>query len=210
MTGGAERVAHISPPPCFGPSVKAYFLVHVRSLHLSTILLFLSLIFCLCWLWRNRELVWDIVRGKFAKQLLSVFFLPNEVISYVYKGQSICSVLMNMQHHEVVQSIVFRCWVQIRLHPLKSWKWSFTNGIGCWHDISGLFFDSDCFFDYTGLCVTSAWFYPRWTCSLPIFDLFGFLFWWLLWRHCKTFDINAQKAKFYSSTVVYFLHWRTS
>ena len=66
-------------------------------------LLFLSLIFRLCWLWRNRELVWDIVRGKLAKQLLSVFFLPNEVISYVYKGQSICSVLVNMQNHEVVQ-----------------------------------------------------------------------------------------------------------
>ena len=31
-------MAHInSPPPRFGPSVKAYFLVHVRSLHLSTI-----------------------------------------------------------------------------------------------------------------------------------------------------------------------------
>ena len=27
--------------------------------------------------------------------------------------------------------------------------------------ISGLFFDSDCFFDYTRLCVTSAWFYPQ-------------------------------------------------
>ena len=27
--------------------------------------------------------------------------------------------------------------------------------------ISGSFFDSDCFFDYTRLCVTSAWFYPR-------------------------------------------------
>ena len=37
MTGGAERVAHINSPPRFGPSVKAYFLVHVRSLHLSTI-----------------------------------------------------------------------------------------------------------------------------------------------------------------------------
>ena len=35
----------------------------------------------------NRELVWDFVRGKFTKQLLSVFFLPNEVVSYVYKGQ---------------------------------------------------------------------------------------------------------------------------
>ena len=66
-------------------------------------LLFLSLIFRLSWLWWNRELVWDIVRGKFAKQLLSVFFLPNEVISYVYKGQSICSALVNMQHPEVAQ-----------------------------------------------------------------------------------------------------------
>ena len=27
--------------------------------------------------------------------------------------------------------------------------------------ISGLFFDSDCFFEYTRLWVTSAWFYPR-------------------------------------------------
>ena len=73
MTGGAERVAHINSPSRFGPSVKAYFLVHVRSLHLFCLqyLLFLSLIFRLCWLWRNRELVWDIVRGKFAKQLLS-------------------------------------------------------------------------------------------------------------------------------------------
>ena len=49
------------------------------------------------------------VRGKFAKQLLSVFFLPNEVINYVYKGESICSVLVNMQHHEVVQSRVSSC-----------------------------------------------------------------------------------------------------
>ena len=48
-------------------------------------LLYLSLIFRLCWLWGNWELVWDIIRGKFAKQVLSVFFLPNEVISYVYK-----------------------------------------------------------------------------------------------------------------------------
>ena len=37
MTGGAERVAHINSPSRFGPSVKAYFFVHVRSLHLSTI-----------------------------------------------------------------------------------------------------------------------------------------------------------------------------
>ena len=66
-----------------------------------------------------------------------------------------------------------------------------------------LFFDSDCFLDYTRLCVTSAWFYPR-KCSLLIFDLFGFLVRRLLRRHCKTFNINAQKPKFYSSTVVYF------
>ena len=37
MAGGGERVAHVNPPPGFGPSVEAYFLVHVRSPHLSTI-----------------------------------------------------------------------------------------------------------------------------------------------------------------------------
>ena len=41
MTGGggrgAEQVAHINFTARFGPSVEAYFLVHVRSLHLSTI-----------------------------------------------------------------------------------------------------------------------------------------------------------------------------
>ena len=36
--------------------------------------------------------------------------------------------------------------------------------------ISGLFFDSDCFFDHTRLCVTSAWFYTRQKCSLLVFD----------------------------------------
>ena len=36
--------------------------------------------------------------------------------------------------------------------------------------ISGLFFDSDCFFDYTRLCVTSAWFYSRKKCSLLVFN----------------------------------------
>ena len=41
--------------------------------------------------------------------MISVFFLPNEFISYVYKGQSICSVLVNMQHHEVVQTRLSRC-----------------------------------------------------------------------------------------------------
>ena len=106
------------PPPASVPRLKDtswYVSDHYICLQY---LLFLSLIFRLCWLWRNRELVWDIVRGKFAKQLLSVFFLPNEVISYVYKGQNICSVLVNMQHHAVVQSRVSRCWAQIRIHPL--------------------------------------------------------------------------------------------
>ena len=58
-----------------------------------------------------------------------------------------------------------------------------------------LFFDSDCFLDYTRLCVTSAWFYPR-KCSLLIFDLFGFLVRRLLRRHCKTFNVNAQNLSF--------------
>ena len=110
MAGGAERVAHInSPPPAPVPRLKyrSWYMSH--SYICLQCLLFLSLIFRLCWLWGNRELVWDIVRRKFAKHLLSVFFLPNEVISYVYKGQSICSVLVNMQHHEVVQSRLSRC-----------------------------------------------------------------------------------------------------
>ena len=121
MTGGrwgAERVAPINSTPASVPRLKHtswYMSDHCICLQY---LLFLSLIFRLCWLWRNRELVWDIVCGKFAKQLLSVFFLPSEVISYVHKGQSICSVFVNMQHHEVVQSRVSRCWAQIRLHPL--------------------------------------------------------------------------------------------
>ena len=100
--GGLSEGPTLTPPsPRFRPSLKHtpwYMSGHYICLQY---LLFLSLIFRLCWLWRNRELVWDIVRGKFAKQLLSVFFLPNEVISYVYKGQSICSVLLNMQHHEL-------------------------------------------------------------------------------------------------------------
>jgi len=36
--------------------------------------------------------------------------------------------------------------------------------------ISGLFFDSDCSFDHTRLCVTSAWFYTRQKCSVLVFD----------------------------------------
>ena len=56
---------------------------------------FLSQIFRLCWLWRNRELVRDIVRRKFSKQLLPVFFLPNEVISYVYRGRRFDSCFWN-------------------------------------------------------------------------------------------------------------------
>ena len=42
--GGSERVAHNNslPPLRFGPSVKEYCLVHVRSLHLSKILFVLA------------------------------------------------------------------------------------------------------------------------------------------------------------------------
>ena len=121
MTGEAERVAHIKSPPPTPASVPRlkhtswYMSDHYLCLQY---LLFLSLSFRLCWLRRNRELVWDIVGGKFAKQLLSVFFVPNEVISYFYKDQSICSVLVNMQHHVVFQvglSLVhfdpFRFWL---------------------------------------------------------------------------------------------------
>ena len=70
MTGGAERVA-INSLPASVPRLQHtswYMSDHFICLQY---LLFLSLIFRLCWLWRNRELVWDIVRGKFAKQLLS-------------------------------------------------------------------------------------------------------------------------------------------
>ena len=108
MTGGAERVAHIKFPPPHPASVPRF---KHTSWYMSDdyiclqYLFFLSLIFRLRWLWRNRELVWDIIRGKFAKQLLSVFFLPNEVstTSTRDKGQSICSVLVNRQNHEVVR-----------------------------------------------------------------------------------------------------------
>ena len=34
--GGSNDWPTLTPPPGFGPSVKAYFLVHFRSLHLST------------------------------------------------------------------------------------------------------------------------------------------------------------------------------
>ena len=37
MTGGLSEWPALTPPTGFGPSVKAYFLVHVISLHLSTI-----------------------------------------------------------------------------------------------------------------------------------------------------------------------------
>ena len=59
------------PPPTSVPWLKhtsCYMSDHCICLQY---LLFLSLIFCLCWLWRNRELVWDIVHGKLAKQWLS-------------------------------------------------------------------------------------------------------------------------------------------
>ena len=118
-----------SPHPRLGPSVNAYCLVHVTSLHLSKILFVLASNFRLYWLWRNKELVLDIVRGKFAKQLLSVFFLPNEVISYVYKvGASVLSLCTCniMRWFSLESPVVER----------KYEKQSFTSGIGRWHDVS--------------------------------------------------------------------------
>jgi len=116
MTGGAERVVPINSTPASVPRLKHtswYMSDHYICLQY---LLFLSLIFRLCWLWRNRELVWDIVRGKFAKQLFSVFFLPNEAISYVHGGQSICSVLVNMQHR--LQRLDLEGWVVSSSFPV--------------------------------------------------------------------------------------------
>ena len=135
MTGGAERVPTLTtpPPPASVPRLKhTPWYMSDRYICLQY-LLFLSLIFCLCWLWRNRELVWDIVRGKFAKQL--------------HSGSSLIRIVSSTTPGSV--SLVH----------------------GFTHDKN---------------------------------DLFGFLFRRLLWRHCKTFNINAQKPKFYSSTVVYF------
>ena len=82
----------LTPPPPFAsvPRLKHTSWYMLDPYICLQYLLFLSLIFRLCWLSRNRELVWDIARRKFAKQLLS-----------------------------------------------------------------------GCFFDYTRLFVTNAWFYPR-------------------------------------------------
>ena len=44
-------------------------------------LLFLSLIFRLCWLWRNRELVWDIVRGNLANNCFRFSFSPTKSLA---------------------------------------------------------------------------------------------------------------------------------
>ena len=110
MTGGPSKWRTLTPPT--SPPQASVLRLKCTSWYMSNhyiclqYVLFLSLIFRLCWLWPNKELVWDIVGGKFSKQLLSVFFLHNKVISYVYRGRSICSVLVNMQHHMVVQSRV--------------------------------------------------------------------------------------------------------
>ena len=71
MTGGAERVAPVdSPSPASVPRLKHtswYMSHHYICLQY---LLFLSLIFRLCWLWRNRELVWISFAEKLARQFL--------------------------------------------------------------------------------------------------------------------------------------------
>ena len=73
----------------------------------------------------------------------------------------------------VYNTLTFFGWYGLSDTLTRTWSW----GLNClfvvllfssyccrWLQIifiSGLFFDSDCFSDYTGLCVTSAWFYPR-------------------------------------------------
>ena len=90
MTGGLSKWPTLTPPPASVPRLKHsswYISDHICLRYL----LFLPLILRLRWLWRNRELVWDIGRGKFAKQLLSVPpFPPNEVNCYLHKGRSTC------------------------------------------------------------------------------------------------------------------------
>ena len=89
MTGGAERVAHINLPPSFGPLVKAYILVH-HYICLQYIL------FSVCVDFDEIDKLFGI---SFVENLANNcfgFLSPNEVISYVYKGQSICSVLVNV------------------------------------------------------------------------------------------------------------------
>ena len=71
--GGLSEWPTLTPrPPASVPRLKHtswYMWDHYICLQY---LLFLSLIFRLCWLWRNRELVWDIVRGKFANNCFRV------------------------------------------------------------------------------------------------------------------------------------------
>ena len=69
-------------------------------------LLFLSLIFRLCWLWRNRELVWDIVRGKFAKQLLSGCSLIR-IVSSTTQGS--VSLVHGFTHDKTVPCLFSTC-----------------------------------------------------------------------------------------------------
>ena len=87
--GGSERVAHINSLPRFGPSVKAYFLVHVRSLH------------------------WSSIPFVLVSNFPFVLTLTKSRTCLGYRSWKIC------------QTIAF-----------------------------GSFFDSDCFFDFTRLCVT--------------------------------------------------------
>ena len=88
MTGeGQSEWPTLTLPPDLGPSVEAYFLVHVRSLHLSTIPLVLVSNFPFV------EVDFDEIENLFGVSFALVLFLPNEVISYVYKckDRNICS-----------------------------------------------------------------------------------------------------------------------
>ena len=67
--GGGERVAHVSsllsPPPTSVLRLKRTSWYMSDHYICQQYLWFLSLIFHLCWLWRNRELVWDIACFRF-------------------------------------------------------------------------------------------------------------------------------------------------
>ena len=110
--GGLSEWPTLTPPPPSLPPLKAYMSDHYICLQY---LLYLSLIFRLCWLWRNRELVWDIVHGKFAKQLLSVFFLPKVVISYISTG-----VRASIPDCTEEQQCIILIWSTILWNPLTA------------------------------------------------------------------------------------------
>ena len=104
-----------------------------------------------------------------------------------------------MVFSEVAYLVMFSMWyVQVHIWKLHSRSYLFFRAIkslvffhmvltgAYWHKIHDI--HACAFAEQTKLSVIS----------------FGFLFRWLLWRHCKTFNIYEETPKFYSSTVEYF------